>query len=332
MILQSVSNEDLIFRSEHAVHNERTSTADVVRHFQEISDRKLFLEQGFPSLYEMVTKYFGYCAGSAMRRINSMRLIREIPAVEAKIEAGEISLSVASDVQSFFYAEAKMERPYSVNAKIELIDACINKSRREVEKEFCRRNPSREKRECVQVISPERVRLTFLISEELNKKVNRLRDLHSASDSNMSLEALLERLVELGLDKHDPIRKANRAAARSAKAASDPSPTKATSDQLANAANPFPPAEVTTPGRYVKAADEHELALKSDGLRCAFICAKTGQRCGSTKFLEIDHKTPHSYGGSNNIENLQYLCSTHNKYRWEHRSVLRSKDDHASDR
>jgi hypothetical protein len=207
-----MTNEDLILKTELAVKTERRSTSDVVRLFQEISNRKLYLERGFPNLYEMATKHFGYCAGSAMRRINAMRLSQTIPAVESKLESGELSLSVASEVQSFFYSEAKLARPYSLNAKIELVETCLNKSRREVERELVRRNPEREKRESIRQTSIDRVRVSFSISEELNQKLNRLKDL--LSHTNPSTEDLLDRLAELGLDKFDPDRKAARARSR----------------------------------------------------------------------------------------------------------------------
>jgi hypothetical protein len=207
-----MTNEALLLKTELAVKTERRSTSEVVRLFQEISNRKLYLERGFPNLYEMATKHFGYCAGSAMRRINAMRLTSIIPGVESKLESGELSLSVASEVQSFFCSEAKEDRPYSLNAKIELIETCLNKSRREVERELVRRNPEREKRESIRHTSIDRVRVSFSISEELNQKLNRLKDL--LSQTNPSTEDLLDRLAELGLDKFDPERKAARAESR----------------------------------------------------------------------------------------------------------------------
>jgi hypothetical protein len=208
----AMTNEELILKTELAVKTERRSTSEVVRLFQEISNRKLYLERGFPNLYEMATKHFGYCAGSAMRRINAMRLAQTIPAVESKLESGELSLSVASEVQSFFYSEAKLNRPYSLNAKIELVETCLNKSRREVERELVRRNPERENRESIRQTSIDRVRVSFSISEELNQKLNRLKDL--LSHTNPSTEDLLDRLAEIGLDKFDPDRKAARARSR----------------------------------------------------------------------------------------------------------------------
>jgi hypothetical protein len=339
MNLKQFSNEDLISKTERAVRVEREASTQVVRLFQEISERKLFLKRGFPSLYDMVTKQFGYCAGSAMRRINSMRLIQAIPEVEAKIESGELSLSVASEVQSFFYAEAKESRPYSMNAKIELIETCLNKSKREVEMELCRRNPEREKRESVRQISNDRLRVSFSITDELNQKLDRLKDLMSHSDPNLSTEHLLGKLVELGLDKFDPIRKAKRARERREK-------RPCVASQKDVRPNSPPPAEVIENveevrvqsqdirnrsergsmldrTRYIEAAEQHRLAEKDDGLGCVFVDPVTKRRCSSKRFVETDHVVAFSCGGSNKAENLQPMCSAHNKFRWRTRAPSR---------
>jgi hypothetical protein len=214
MNLQAISNEELIARTENVIRLERESTLKIIKLFQEIYDRKLYLDRGFPSFYEMATKHFGYCAGSAMRRINAMKLVREMPQFEKQIESGKLSLCVAADVQSFFYQEAKIERPYSLNAKIELVQSCLGKSRKEAEQEFARRSPEREKRESTYAMTEDRLRVSFSISKELNDKLNHLKDLLSHVDPSMTTEGLLERLAELGLDKYDRRRRAQRARAR----------------------------------------------------------------------------------------------------------------------
>ncbi len=73
-------------------------------------------------MFEMLRGEYSYCAGSAQIRLNAMNLIRDVPEVEAKIEAVEMSLTVAANVQSFLRLEKKNARPYSVNAKIELVE------------------------------------------------------------------------------------------------------------------------------------------------------------------------------------------------------------------
>jgi hypothetical protein len=347
----TMTNEELLLKTVLAVKTERRSTSEVVRLFQEISNRKLFLERGFPNLYEMATKHFGYCAGSAMRRINAMRLSQTIPTVESKLESGELSLSVASEVQSFFYAEAKESRPYSLSAKIELIETCLNKSRREVERELVRRNPEREKGESIRQTSPDRVRVSFSISEELNQKLNRLKDL--LSHTNPSTEDLLDRLAELGLDKFDPERKAVRARSRcetqktetspsSQRASHEPSRSASrttTQDSQQVSAQMNPPAEVAAKSdsetqeqtseaafissakiaaesirtRYIPARERHQMKDHEKG--CTYVDEQTGSRCGQTKFLERDHIEPFSKGGANKAENLRWLCSAHNQWR-----------------
>ncbi len=336
-----MTNEELIFKTEQAVRTERRSTSEVVRLFREISRRKLFLERGFPNLYEMATKHFGYCAGSAMRRINAMRLVQAVPVVEAKLESGELSLTVASEVQSFFYAEAKLARPYSLNAKIELIETCLNKSRREVERELVRRNPEREKRDVIRLTSPDRLRVSFSISEELNQKLLRLKEL--LSHTNPSTEGLLDRLAELGLDKFDPKRKAARARSRQvaekqvaqdvyqltsvtktpppAEAAEGLAPTPTPTPTPAAAASPTvgatSTATVAKRSRYISAKERY--AMNDRVRECAYIDVQTGRGCGHAKFLERDHIKPYSEGGANDAGNLRWFCSAHNKWRYEQR-------------
>lgn len=204
--LSQLNSEILIKETENAIKNERMNTAVVVRHFHEIYNRKLYLERGFPSLFEMATKYFGYCAGAAQRRINSMKLVRELPEVEAKIESGELSLTTASTLQGFFSAEAKEKKAYSRDQKLTLVGWCLNKPKREVERALVTLNPEREKRESVSYTSEDRLRISISISEDVHQKLERLKDLWSHSNPTLSTEKVLERMVEIALDKVDPIR------------------------------------------------------------------------------------------------------------------------------
>jgi hypothetical protein len=350
MHLKNVSNEDLIAKTECEIRSERESTHKIIKLFLEIYDRKLHLARGFPSFYEMATKHFGYCAGSAMRRINAMKLVREMPQFEKQIESGELSLSVAADVQSFFYQEAKIERLYSLNAKIELVESCVGKSRKEAEHEFARRSPEREKRESINAISHDRLRVSFTISKELSDKLNRLKDLLAHVDPNMTTEHLLERLSDLGLEKYDPQRKAARAKARRVrtKVAGETSkqfeqgsetqvpPTfeHSTIEQVALGAHapatssadeqmtcleigPVTSAAEVNRSRYIPASEKQSV---SDDGGCTFTDAATGRRCGSTKLLQFDHIQPYSQGGSHRATNLRRMCAQHNRYRWESRN------------
>jgi 5-methylcytosine-specific restriction endonuclease McrA len=72
------------------------------------------------------------------------------------------------------------------------------------------------------------------------------------------------------------------------------------------------PARPSTPNskhpiRKQMAAKHHKLFIEI-GRRDGFHC----QRCASTFNLEIDHITPVSKGGNNDLSNLQLLCSNCN--------------------
>lgn len=298
--LKSLPAPELIAATERAVQRERTSTIDVVRHFQEIADRKLYLERGFPSLFEMATKHFGYCAASAQRRINSMRLMRDLPEVEKQIESGVLTLTAAASVQSFFYSEAKEKTPYTKSEKIELIESCLNKSTREVERELSRRNPERDLRESVRHLSEERLRLSISISEELNHKLERLKNLMSHSDPGMRIEDLLERLANMALEKLDPLKSHN--------------PQKKSATFVGRKAS-FPAREVRT--RYISSEAKQEVWQKNAGEGCEFVDQTTKRRCSSKHLLQLDHRQPFSNGGENTSENLRILCSAHNRLTWK---------------
>lgn len=50
--------------------------------------------------------------------------------------------------------------------------------------------------------------------------------------------------------------------------------------------------------------------------RCAFV-GEGGHECGETRFLELDHIEPRAGGGSDEPENLRWLCASHNKFEAE---------------
>ncbi|MBO9668089.1 MAG: HNH endonuclease, partial [Bdellovibrio sp.] len=55
---------------------------------------------------------------------------------------------------------------------------------------------------------------------------------------------------------------------------------------------------------------------------CQFKDRKTGKICGSTRFLQVDHRQAVWAGGSNDLQNLQILCSRHNQHKYRQESFL----------
>ena len=108
---------------------EREVTLSVLHYLLEVERRQLFARLGFSSLYEYAVKDLGYSEGSAHRRIASMRLLRSLPELEAKIENGSLPLSTLSQAQSFFRQEAIV----APQDKLEVLKKLEGKTSREVE-------------------------------------------------------------------------------------------------------------------------------------------------------------------------------------------------------
>ena len=121
-----------------------------------------------------------------------------------QIEAGALSLTTASTLHGFFVTEAKVKKTYSKVEKLALVNSCLNISTREVERKLVAISPDREKRESLTYTSKERLRLSISISEDLNQKLNRLKDIWS--HSNLTTEQILERTIEMALERVDPVR------------------------------------------------------------------------------------------------------------------------------
>ncbi len=193
--LRSLSKCELLLSAEAAVKTERLSTLQVLHHFREIERRGLYREKGYSSLFDMAVKHFGFSASGAQRRIYSMRLIRDMPEAEQKIERGELTLTSAARVQSFL--KEKQGLPKEEKAKV--LSSCLNKSSREVEKELASRNPIKDKRDDIRYTNSDRLRLSLNISEELFQKLEKLKQVLGLQ----KVEDVIHRLAdkELNIDK-----------------------------------------------------------------------------------------------------------------------------------
>jgi hypothetical protein len=94
--LKSLSDSDLELQIKSLVAQERAVLTRILDHLREVEDRKLHLKRGCGSLFDYATRELGYSEASAARRIDAMRLLRQIPEVRDKIAAGSLSLCTSS--------------------------------------------------------------------------------------------------------------------------------------------------------------------------------------------------------------------------------------------
>jgi 5-methylcytosine-specific restriction endonuclease McrA len=284
------------------VKNERLAKVQVLHKLKEVENRKLHLKMGYSTLFKYAVSELKYSEGEAYRRIQAMRLIKDVPEVEGKILDGSITLTSASQLQNFFSAEKKDQKVVGLSEKMELIASCENKSTVEVQKELVSLRPELEQRESARFISDQRVELKINISEKLKNKLDDLKSLMSHHDADMSYEALIETLVEVAEPKllnKKSIKKVPSDVIASPKAQRNVSPLRRN-------------GAVNT--RYIPRPIKRYIWSRDQG-RCTYKSPINGKRCESQYLVQYDHVKPFALGGESVEGNLRLLCAQHNQLR-----------------
>jgi len=312
MNLKNLSNQHLISDLKGLVVQERELLTQLLHYLREVQQRRLYLGVGYGSLYSFVREELGYSEAAAVRRIQAMRLIQELPEVETKISSGEISLSVASRLQGFIQKEEKHHketvsknkpRPdqkpakaLSRGDKLQLIHQMAGASSRECERTLAALSPEAAlPKDKTRFITKENIQVSFTAGKEVLNKIERLKTLTFHQNPQGKLEKLFEKALDMALEKLDPEKREARRVKRS----------KATA----------PTSECPSPiTRNIPQKIRDSVWLRDQG-RCQFQDKKTGKTCRSQYMLELDHAFPFSLGGDHSLENLRLHCQAHNLHR-----------------
>jgi len=202
-----------------------------------VERRRLYAEWGYSSLYAYVTTELKFSEGSAMRRIQAMRLLREMPEIEAKVETGALSLTVLSQAQPVI-------KNLSPEKKQEVIAKLNDCSSRQADRVLAEVAP-REAKESSRSIDGKNLQVTLILTPELQAKLKQLADKEGTTGWAELLERMADRLLK-------------------------PKPTPATPP-------PAPAVTATRHiplliQRFVRAHDKHRCTFRSpDGRICASI-------------------------------------------------------------
>jgi hypothetical protein len=256
--------------------------SDLISILQAIDDCRGYRELGYRSLFEYSRQALGLSEAVSYNLITVARKAKEVPMLQEKIRAQEITLS-----------NAKMIAPVLTSAnQTQWLSAAASLSKRELEKEIAKEFPEKQIQEQTRYVSEKRVELKLGISEELFEMLKRIQDLASSqSQQALNLEQTLEVMAELYLEKKDPTKKAERAQKKA-------SPL------------PFPGKENPNP-RFIPSSIQHAVRLR-DGGQCSFLNSN-GKRCLEKRWLDFHHIQPVSEGGLSNPENLRLLCRGHHQ-------------------
>lgn len=289
--ISELSNSELLSCTRLLIANERKLVTEILEHLKEIEVRRLYAEQGYSSMFEYCQKELGYTESEAYHRISCMRLMKHVPEVKEKLQAGSFSLSTLSLAQTVFRKDKAQFQ--SVEKKRELLDQFENQSRRACERMAAQIAPQALISEKEKVIAPEITELRLAVSAELLAKLKRLQDLTGKS----TYSELLELLADEALGKKDP----------------DQNPRLKLTVAPVKVELRFPNVSMK---RAVQKRDQH---------RCTWQHPESGVRCEAKKYLQIDHIQPWSLGGQTELGNLRLLCSNHHRLVTEKTLTLKMK-------
>lgn len=293
--LKQKSKESLVTELKILVDKERKLIAQVLEYLKEVEIRKIYLELGYPSLFEFCIRELGYSEPSAQRRISAMRLIKDIPEIKRKLEEGSLNLTSLNQASLFISQEKRLNnKTYSKFQKQELLSMLENKSKRECERELIKISPnSAAIKEKERMIAEDKLEVRFMITTELKNKLDRIKALISHKNPNPGYEELINELAEMALNKIDPLRK------------NLPSPAKVKASLNIKVRTRYIPSQI------------RQMVWKRDEGKCQYQDSKTNQKCSSQYFIQIDHIKPFSQNGSHDPQNLRLLCGQHNRYRYK---------------
>lgn len=299
MNLKHLSRTELDSRIRTLAKQERELLHEIIQTINEFDQRRLYLDLGYASLFAYLVEAVGYSAGSAQRRIDAARLLKEVPELGEKIESGSLSLVQVSLVQrASREVYRKSSRKVNREEKQELLAKVCGKNFQEAQKEvnqFFEMPILVEQKQQVQ--SDESVRIELTLSKDLVEKIKLAQALLSYAVPSQSLVEFLDYVADRVIKQ-----KMGRKTRGTATMAVDNRPLN---------------------GSFIEGAKKFSNRTKTKVRRDQKVCQYrdpiSQKQCGSRWFLQIDHKHSLWAGGSSSAQNAQVLCAEHNraKYRRE---------------
>ncbi len=332
---QRTQVQPMVAKIKNLAASERKITAEILECIREISNTKIFLEMGYPSMLEFLVKECGYSESAALRRISSAKILQDVPEIRIDLQNGDLNLTQVSVVAQAIRQVEKTGKDVTPEKKKEVLEALKNKRSTETQMITAQMLDlpvmTFEKQ---RTQADESTRIEFVLSKEEMEMVKKAREILGHVKPGMSVKDLLVHVAEEIVKKKDPARepRAKRDPTRQPGAQRDPSseagamrsPAQFDTKDGFNHRN----GAVTVPARVMKTQTPSKASFRTPIKACVRrfvfqrdrVCQwkdpKTGRKCESRHLLEIDHVHPRWQGGGNEIENLRVLCRNHNQWRF----------------
>ena len=291
MNLKHLTDQALLADTKAAAQREREALSRVLHHLREVDRRRLYSSLKYASINEYAIKELKYTEDQAWARVSAMKLLKEIPEIEPKINDGSLSLSNLSLARKAFSQEALRSKEESkpavyrsVEQKIAVLEKIENTTKREAEKIL-------RKETGVVVTAVESCReldngsyeFKIVVSKETRDAISRLKGLLAHSYPALTDGRLIELAVTELAVKNDPLLNTKKP-----RVSTVPERPKAERSNV----------------RYIPATIRQKVWSR-DGGRCT--------NCSSTHAVQYEHCVPVSFGGQSTLENLKLLCRSCNQ-------------------
>jgi hypothetical protein len=311
-----LSDEQLVAEVKRLAGSERRATAVLIRALMELDARRLYLGEGYSSLFTYCTQALHLAEGAAYNRIETARAARRFPTILDGLEDGSLTLTTVRLLAPHLTLENHETVLASAHHKrkqaIEQIVASLNpkpavpamirrlpmppqgvaKASADLAPTAAEQSPVAEE-SCrssrlavVAPLAPERFRVQPTISRETRDKLDRVQALARHAIPNGDLTTIFDRALTLLLSELE-----RRVCAAT------PSPRRR--------------RETSDASRHIPAAVKREV-WRRDGGRCAFV-GRDG-RCSERSFLEYHHVLPYAAGGGATTANIELRCKAHNAH------------------
>jgi hypothetical protein len=314
----NLSNDELRAEAAKLARLERQATAALIRCLTEVDARRLYLADGYSSLFMFCTQVLHLSEHAALGRIEVARAARRLPALLSHLEEGFITVT-----------NARLLAPHLTESNCEeLLLAARHRSKREVEEIVAKLRPQPDVpcavrklpsppaseqspvsvprvavieaprdetlatraptsvRTAIAPLAPERYKIQFTASKELLDKLRYAQDLLRHVTPSGDVAVVFDRALGALIEQLEKQKCGLTTRPRSAAPGTDGS-------------------------RHIPAAVRREV-WRRDGGRCAFIGAHG--RCNARAFLEFHHVVPYAAGGRADVSNIQLRCRAHNLY------------------
>jgi hypothetical protein len=327
--LSALSNQQLLEQVLTLATREREATARLIAALVEMELRRLYLAQGFSSLFTYCTEALRFSEDAAYNRMKAARVASKWPLVLSRIVDGSLTVTAVRLLAGSLTDENHQQ----------LLESARHRTKREVEQIVAALHPQpavpstirklppgkpasapsvavsvpeppcpklssgttapvpahsslpSPRSAVIAPLAPERYKVQITVSRDTHDKLRRVQDLlrHQLPDGDPA--AIFDRALTVLLQ--DLERR-----------------------KLTQTARPRPPHQSKAGSRHVPAAVRRAVWRRDEG-RCAFV-GQAG-RCSERGFLELPHVVPFAHGGPTTSANLQLRCRAHNLYEAEER-------------